>query len=53
MKRWDEKLADLSKRLADLSEKAAVASEDAKEARELKNRDKGQTAQGRKRPEAV
>ena len=34
IKRWDEKLADLSANLARLSQKAADASEDAKAARE-------------------
>ena len=36
IKRWDEKLADLSANLARLSQKAADASEDAKAARELR-----------------
>ena len=36
MKKWDERLADLSTDLARLSEKAADASEDAKTARELR-----------------
>ena len=36
IKRWDEKLADLSVNLARLSQKAADASEDAKAARELR-----------------
>ena len=36
MKKWDEKLADLSTNLAQLSQKAADASADAKTARELR-----------------
>ena len=36
IKRWDEKLADLSSDLADLSQKAASASADAKAAREMR-----------------
>ena len=36
MKKWDEKLADLSANLADLSKKTADAAEEAKFARELK-----------------
>lgn len=49
MKKWDEKLADLSSRLADLSQKTADASADAKAARELKEeviRDRISTAKG-------
>ena len=49
MKKWDEKLADLSSDLARLSEKAADASADAKAARELRQEtinDKISTARG-------
>ena len=49
MKKWDERLADLSTDLARLSEKAADASEDAKTARELRQEainDRISTAKG-------
>ena len=49
IKRWDEKLADLSKDLAQRSQKAADASADAKEARELRQEainDRISTAKG-------
>ncbi len=49
IKRWDEKLADLSTNLASLSKKAADASEDAKAARELRQEminDRISTAKG-------
>ena len=49
MKKWDEKLADLSTDLAGLSQKAADASEDAKAARKLRQEainDRISTAKG-------
>ena len=49
MKRWDEKLADLSEDLAKLSEKTADASADAKAAREMRQevvKDRISTAKG-------
>ena len=49
MKKWDEKLADLSTDLAKLSQKAADASEDAKTAREMRQEainDRISTAKG-------
>lgn len=49
MKKWDEKLADLSEKLARLSSKTADASEEAKAARELKEeaiRDRISTVKG-------
>ena len=49
MKRWDEKLADLSTNLASLSQKAADASADAKTAREMRQEvinDRISTARG-------
>ena len=49
MKKWDEKLANLSANLAELSQKAASASEDAKAARELRQEvisDRISTAKG-------
>ena len=49
VKKWDEKLADVSVKLDELSKKAAQASEEAKAARELKEesiKDKISTAKG-------
>ena len=49
MKKWDEKLVDLSAKLADLSQKASEASADAKATRELRQEafnDRINTAKG-------